>query len=1624
MPDNVVDTLSIQINSTSQGASKAINALITNLGRLNGALGNYSSGASQYNAALDNLSGRLTNLSNSIARLDSSKLDSISKSLSSLANTAKKLNGAFGNTGMDKATSQAKAMDAQMEQAAKKLMSYYGTAGSEANKVKAQFADFYNGIQTWKGGKVDDVSDKAFGAYENLYATLSKNAKISAVQGADEYSKGIVEYMRTHKIPVHLPFDWREVEGDINSAKSKLASTFGVGGWTFNNPKGYGDISSFVSQMNGELGMQMDTSSDARAFEALSNAVIGARQSLAQFESGTTEIKVDMNDLWQQLSNVSAGVVQFDSNMANSTAQMTSNPFTELANGLRELTGIQVPNLDGLANLSANISKLGWKSANQGIANLPLLANGLRSLEGIAIPQIPNLEGLASLIATFNKLGGKTGTGAAANIQPMIEGLKQLSALEGMKFPDGAGLMSLANAFSALGRVTAGRAVDNIPRLADAFMNMMQTLSNAPKVSENVIRLAEAMGRLPGNMDRASNSSKKLENSLVGIFQKSRNTTMKILQFGKGLLTSGKHAESAGSRYSALASKVGLLYAKFWMLMRVVRIFNRIISVASSLTEVQNVVDSTFGNMSKKIEDFSKTSIKSFGMSELSAKQYASRFQAMGTSMGITGKQVQDAQKFLNMRKTLEGNVAGYNKSSNSMADMSVNLTKLTSDLASFYDVDQKVVAGKLASGILANQSRPLRDYGINLTDATLKEWAMKNGLDSNIKSMTQAQKTMLRYQYVMANTTRQQGDFARTANTWHNQVVILKQQLEQLAAVIGSGLIQALKPFVMQFNAALGGLISFSEKVVNALGKIFGWQMEVNAKGLAMDDESLADIDTSGLDDVTDSADKATEATKKLKDQLQGFDKLNVLRTQQNTPKSGSGGKGKGDDATATPSGMSDGQVAAALKRTKGLFESNIDSLFELGRYISDTLSKAMESINWEKIYEKARNWGTGLANFLNGLITPRLFANVGKSIASGLNTELNFLDSFGTTFNWKNFGTSIGAGINNFLYTFDWKTAFSAAKAWGTGLANLINNAIITTDFSMLGKTLANQILLKLDFLYNLGSKIKWDVIGQKLADGINGFINNFPAKQFANTIDAWVQGIFDLFVNALSNIKWSKVADKIAEFIRNLDFKTLAIVISALTLIKAASLTITIANALLTEICRQFVAQLAGKIAVYMAADKGLQTAIGGGLGKAAATGTNTSLGEAVAPSALTKFANWAAVIGGVTMAVAGFVKMWKEGWSVVGEIIKDMGIAIAAVGAVALGFIGGPWAALIAGITIGVSSLAILIHDNWDSISRDLKKKWKELKDSLGELGKGFVQVGEGIGKFAKDTASKIGGFFKSVGESAHKGVANANVLNAFKKVADRWGPDVRRMTEDAKGKIKDLGDKARGHVDNIRTNTSNTWDKIKTITGTKWEYIKSTVTTKAGNIRTNSQSAFREVYNSARDKFESVRRVIGDKFGSVWDTVKRVVNNIRKAFNFRITLPKIKLPHIQWHWKSFGNFVRLPVFDGVRWYRKAYDNPMMFTKPTVMPDMRGYGDGNGGEMVYGHANLMRDIESASGGNEMANIGNRQLANDQRIIQLLSVIAEKDYGISPKDIFSAVRNEASDYTMRTGRGAFEY
>lgn len=732
-----------------------------------------------------------------------------------------------------------------------------------------------------------------------------------------------------------------------------------------------------------KLASSLDSLGKSLSFDTskLSNIASGIR-SMSDAATGFKGAKS------KEITSLATALSKF-SNVDTSSFYGISAAMKNLAAGMKDTKTIDA---SGIMNTAAALSKMGGTLATVGTSNLVKIKDdfayfvkGMNSVGALNF----DTTGLTNLIGSISRLGGKISTQATSNL-PQISAqlqnfVRQMNKIGELKF-DMTNMSSLVTSISRLGSVASGRAVNNIPLLADNLKYLFETLSKAPNVSANIIRMTEALA----NLAKTGASSGRAATSL-----------------GKSLNIFSGSANKAKSSSFSLATAFGKLYASYWLLFRAFSKIKDAIDISSSLTEVENVVRTTFGNYEKLIQDFSKTSIQDFGMSELTAKQVASRFQAMGTAMGF---------------------------SQGKMADMSLQLTKLTADMASFYDMEQSDVARNLQA-VFTGETEPLRKYGLDLTQATLKEWAMKQGLDADISSMTQAEKTMLRYQYVMANTAAAQGDFARTSDTWANQVRILKQSFEQLAAIIGGALINAFKPFVRTLNAVMQKVIAFATTVTNALGSIFGWKFEISAGGLADDWSDAA----GSAADIAESTGQAAKNVEKMNKGLRAFDELNLITTPDNSNGSGSGGSGGG--------GASGGGASGGLVQVDTIFkdyESQIRSLRELGAYISDALSDAMESIDWDRIYSKARNFGKGLADFLNGLITPRLFGDVGMTIASALNTAIYTALSFGEEFDWTNLGDSIAAGVNRFFETFDFSALGRTINTWVHGIYDTITTAI----------------------------------------------------------------------------------------------------------------------------------------------------------------------------------------------------------------------------------------------------------------------------------------------------------------------------------------------------------------------------------------------------------------------------------------------------------------------------------------------------------------------------------------------------------------------------------------------------
>ena len=208
------------------------------------------------------------------------------------------------------------------------------------------------------------------------------------------------------------------------------------------------------------------------------------------------------------------------------------------------------------------------------------------------------------------------------------------------------------------------------------------------------------------------------------------------------------------------------------------------IETASDLQEVQNVVDTAFGDMAWKVEEFAASSIESFGMSEFAAKQTAGQFMSMSTALGLSQQEA---------------------------ADMALSVTGLTGDMASFYNVSQDVASTALAS-IWTGETESLKRYGIVMTQANLEQYAMQQGIHKTMQEMTQAEQVQLRYKYVMEQTKLAQGDFVKTQDSWANQSRILNENLTVLQGTIGEGLMSVLSPILQIINAIVGGFVQFQE--------------------------------------------------------------------------------------------------------------------------------------------------------------------------------------------------------------------------------------------------------------------------------------------------------------------------------------------------------------------------------------------------------------------------------------------------------------------------------------------------------------------------------------------------------------------------------------------------------------------------------------------------------------------------------------------------------------------------------------------------------------------------------------------------------------------------------------------
>ncbi|MCD8286500.1 MAG: hypothetical protein LUD50_04680 [Clostridia bacterium] len=399
------------------------------------------------------------------------------------------------------------------------------------------------------------------------------------------------------------------------------------------------------------------------------------------------------------------------------------------------------------------------------------------------------------------------------------------------------------------------------------------------------------------------------------------------------------------------------------------------IELGSNLTEVQNVVDVTFGDLSSQINTFARNAIEQFGLSETSAKQYASTLGAIFKSAGFT---VQEA------------------------ADMSTELTGLAADMASFYNLDTEEAFNKIRSGI-TGQVQGLQELGISLTEANLEEFRISQGITTAYSAMSQQDKELLRYQYLLSVTSDAQGDFARSSDSWANQVRVLTERFNSLKTVIGQGLIKVFTPIIKTLNNLLSVILTVTDAFSNLMSKLTG-SAKTTTTAVAATSSAAEDLS----DSVEDVGTSASGAAKELAG-LGSFDEIHSLTD------SGGSGSGSGSGGSGSGSGIEETVEEAAEETSDSLnpaLEALIERLQELRDLFKEGFLAGLGDVNLDSLNASVKSIKESLMDIWEDPEVQAAANEYANAVAYSLGQVAGSVASIGITI-----ATNVVGGISKYL-------------------------------------------------------------------------------------------------------------------------------------------------------------------------------------------------------------------------------------------------------------------------------------------------------------------------------------------------------------------------------------------------------------------------------------------------------------------------------------------------------------------------------------------------------------------------------------------------------------------------------
>lgn len=622
--------------------------------------------------------------------------------------------------------------------------------------------------------------------------------------------------------------------------------------------------------------------------------------------------------------------VQANAQKANTQLDLLSDKLNKVSSSLG---GVQS---GGLLQLSNGVNHLASAMKNMSAVratDFTRIATGIQklsALDGSAIYRTSNA--LRNIANSLNGMAGSVPIGAT-------------------------NLAQLANSIAKLGYKTSANAIANIPKLSTAIKDLITSLSNAPQVSQNIINLTNALANLASQGNKVSTASKAVQRNVNG-------ASNSVSQYGKTAMVARANTVS-------FRSEIMKLYTAFFMLKGIASTLWRSVEKAMDYGETINLFQTAF----KKIGSEAAESA-GYEIGSKAAENFAIGYidNAQDFSDHITNSLSLDPDAIMNYQAIFSQIANAMGAAEQTAVDLGESFTMLGIDLSSLFNDDISESMDKLQQG-LVGQVRGLREYGIDITEATLQTYAFKYGIEDSVSEMSQAAKIQLRYLAIMDQASVAFGDMAKTISSPANQLRILKQQWDNLCRTLGNiflpiistvlpylnGLLIAIRNITGAFASLLGYTTpDYSDTDVNAYSDVTNELVGVGeaANGIGDSSDGIGDV-AEELDDVTDSATKAASSTDKLNKSLAKFDEINNIG---NKDSSGLGGKdstskNKKPDKTSGGSGSAsnvggggysqlDDAISKANDGYMAAFNEQLGKMGDKAKEISEMIQPKIEKI------------------------------------------------------------------------------------------------------------------------------------------------------------------------------------------------------------------------------------------------------------------------------------------------------------------------------------------------------------------------------------------------------------------------------------------------------------------------------------------------------------------------------------------------------------------------------------------------------------------------------------------------------------------------------------------------------